>query len=163
MYFVLATVVPIEAESNRLLTIVLSAVSVLMTGASFAAKKVFLARSVELQQPKLVNTAYIAAAACCEAGALFGLMDKFVTADPYYYLLLVLPSSDNFSISRGANHLEAANFKKLQGLNVDSSQTISRRRSDRQDVRLQSRAPAASVFAPAPAPACSRFVPNVVA
>ena len=113
MYFVLATVVPVEAESNRLLTIVLSAVSVFMTGASFAARKTFLSRSVELQQPKLVNTAYIAAAACCEAGGLIGLLDKFIAADRYYYLLIGIAFIGQVLNFPRRESLEAASVKKL--------------------------------------------------
>lgn len=113
MYFVLATLVPMETESNRLLTIVLSALSVFMTGASFAARKTFLSRSVELQQPKLVNTAYIAAAVCCEAGGLIGLLDKFIAADPYYYVLIGIAFIGQLLNFPRRASLESANFKKL--------------------------------------------------
>src|SRR5687767_13698419 len=76
MYFILSLVMarPEEAVS-KMLTILLSAVSVFLVGVSFAVKKKFLAQAVERQQIRLVNTGFILAAAFCEAAGLIGLID----------------------------------------------------------------------------------------
>ncbi len=89
MYAFMTFVMEQEAqESNRLLTIVFSAISVFAVGVSFAVKKKFFARAIEEQQMRLVNTGFVLAAAFCEVGAIMGLLDFLVAHDRYYLLLI---------------------------------------------------------------------------
>ena len=113
MYFVMTLVIPRqEGESNRVLTIVLSAASVAAVGASFAVRKKFFARAIEEQQMRLVNTGFVVAAALCEVGALLGLVDFLVALDRYYFLLIGLAFLGMLFHFPKRGDLEAANYKR---------------------------------------------------
>jgi hypothetical protein len=113
MYLIVALVIPRpEAAENRVLTILFSAVSAFLVIVSFALKKKYLSRSVDLQQIGLVNTAYIAAAAFCEAAALIGLLDFFLARDRYYFVLIAISFVGQLLHFPRRVHLEAASFKR---------------------------------------------------
>lgn len=113
MYFVIALVIPRPEEAeNRVLSILFSALSAFLVLISFAVKKKYLARSVDAQQIGLVNTAYIAAAAFCEAAALIGLLDFFIARDRYYFVLIAISFVGQLLHFPRRVHLEAASFRK---------------------------------------------------
>ena len=117
MYLVISLVVAqAEQPANRLLTLVFSAVSAFLVVVSFAVKKRFLAQSVETQQIRLVNTGFILAAALCEAAALIGLLDLFISRDPYYVVLISISFLGLLLHFPRRSHLEAASFKIQAGL-----------------------------------------------
>ena len=117
MYFVVALVIPKSGESeNLVLSILFSALSAFLVVVSFALKKKYLARSVDAQEIKLVNTAYIAAAAFCEAAALIGLLDLFIARDRYYFVLIALALFGQLLHFPRRVHLEEASFKKTSSL-----------------------------------------------
>lgn len=117
MYFVISLVVPrIEETGNRMLTILFSALSAFLVVVSFGVKKKVLAQAVETQQIRLVNTAFILAAAFCEAAALIGLLDLFITRDRYYVVLIAISFLGLSLHFPRRSHLEAASFKSQSGL-----------------------------------------------
>jgi hypothetical protein len=112
MYFVISLVVPRPQEAeNRMLTLVLSAMSAFLVVVSFVVKRKFLSRSVEEQQIRLVNTGFVLAAAFCEGAALLGLLDLFVARDRYYFLLMVFSFVGMLFHFPKRSHLIAASFK----------------------------------------------------
>jgi hypothetical protein len=114
MYGFMTFVMEQEAqESNRMLTIVFSAISVFAVGVSFAVKKKFFARAIDEQQMRLVNTGFVLAAAFCEVGAIMGLLDFLVANDRYYFLLIGLAFIGLLLHFPRRSDLEAANFKKI--------------------------------------------------
>lgn len=78
------------AAENPTLTIALYAMSFLMVVASFVMKSRFVSRSVDLQDMRLVRVGSVIAWAMCEAAALFGLIDFFVTQDRYYIVVMAI-------------------------------------------------------------------------
>ena len=78
------------AAENSTLTIGLYAMGFLMVLASFVVKSSFVSRSVASQDLRLVRVGSVIAWAMCEAAALFGLIDFFVTQDRYYIVLMGL-------------------------------------------------------------------------
>ena len=114
MYFFLTFIMPREeTDTNRILTIVFSAIAVFLTGVSFVVKKKFFSRAIDEQQPRLINTGFILAAAFCEAGALFGLVDFLVAHDRYYFLPIGVAFLGLLLHFPKRNDLEAASFKKI--------------------------------------------------
>lgn len=117
MYFVISLVVPRPEEAeNKMLTIVFSALSAFLVVVSFAVKKKFLNQAVEKQQIRLVNTAFILAAAFCEAAALIGLLDLFIARDRYYVVLIAISFVGLLLQFPRRSDLEAASFKSQSGL-----------------------------------------------
>ena len=57
---------------------------------SFPIKSKLLNQAVDQQQPAMVQQAYVAAWAITEAGALFGMLDFFVTGNRFYYVPLII-------------------------------------------------------------------------
>ncbi len=114
MYFFITFVIArLEGESNRVLTIVFSAMSAFAVGVSFPVKKKFFARAIEGQQVRLVNTGFIVAAALCEVSALLGLVDFLLGVDPYYFLLIGLAFLGLLLHFPRRNDLEAASYKSI--------------------------------------------------
>ncbi|MFN2491398.1 MAG: hypothetical protein ABR501_00760 [Pyrinomonadaceae bacterium] len=108
---------PHEGTAGKLLPIVFSAASAFLVVVSFAVKQTFLSRSVDLQQPRLVTTGLILAAAFCEAAAILGLIDLLVVGDPYYLILILLALAGLLLHYPRRSHLESASFGKQSGLN----------------------------------------------
>jgi hypothetical protein len=113
MYFVISLVIPATAEpSNKLLTILFSAIATFLVVVSFAVKKKFLSQAVDEQKIALVNKAFILAAALCEAAALVGLLDLFIARDRYYFALIAFSFLGLLLHVPKRTHLESANFKR---------------------------------------------------
>lgn len=86
MFMVLIQVSPRGAVENRTLTIALNTLGIVPVALSFLLKQRMLNKSVETQQPALVQSAYVLSFALCEVSALFALVDHFVTGSAYYYI-----------------------------------------------------------------------------
>lgn len=78
-----------DAQPNDVLFLVLVAIAISTTLASFVIKKKFFAKAEEQQQVQLVQQGFIIAAALTEVAALLGVLDYFVTGDRYYYVLFL--------------------------------------------------------------------------
>jgi hypothetical protein len=117
VFFVLSLVFPRREDAeNRLLTILLNAAGAFLVVVSFAVKRNFLSRSVELQQVPLVNTGFILAAALCEAAALLGLVDVLGAQDRYYFILIALAFVGLLLHFPRRSYLESASYRQIGGL-----------------------------------------------
>lgn len=112
-YFLPVMIGSSQGSENRLLMIVLRAVSILLVAGSFLVKRQFLSRSIAAQDARLVNTGFILAAALCEAGALLGLIDSLVARDRYYFVLIGIAMIGLVLHFPKRVHLEAASFKRI--------------------------------------------------
>jgi hypothetical protein len=118
IYLFLSFVVPRqEGLENRLLTIVFSALSVLLVAVSFAVKKKFFSRAEETQEVRLVFTGFVLATAFCEAAALLGLLDLLVAKDRYYFVLIALAFVGLLLHFPRRSYLESASYKNRAQLN----------------------------------------------
>ena len=79
-----------ETESNQMVSLILIVMGLSTTLVSFVLKSKLLTRAVEQQQVPLVQQAYFVALALCEAAALFGLLDFFLTGHRHYYILFII-------------------------------------------------------------------------
>jgi F0F1-type ATP synthase membrane subunit c/vacuolar-type H+-ATPase subunit K len=112
MYVFIGLIVPRQAATeNGLLALVFSAVSAFLVVVSFAVKKKFFTRAVDEQQVRLVSTGFILAAALCEGGALFGLLDLFIAHERYYLILIAFSFLGLLAHFPRRNDLVAASFK----------------------------------------------------
>jgi putative exporter of polyketide antibiotics len=93
LYLVLALIVPgaePESAQGRVVTFALTAAGVFLAIISFAIKQKFIAQAEAQQSPGLFQTGLIISLALCEAAALLGLLDHFVTGNPYYFVLFIV-------------------------------------------------------------------------
>jgi hypothetical protein len=79
-----------DSASAMPFTIAITAVSAVLVLLSLIVKRKVLQRSVELQQVALVQQALIIACVMCEAGAILGMVHRFMFATNYYYLLFLI-------------------------------------------------------------------------
>ncbi|HMF57274.1 MAG TPA: hypothetical protein VK619_13105 [Pyrinomonadaceae bacterium] len=77
-------------RGNAALTLTFTALGAFVVIVSLLMKQKLVARAIEERSLQKLQTAYVVAFAMCEVGALFGLVDFFITGNPYYYLLFVL-------------------------------------------------------------------------
>jgi F0F1-type ATP synthase membrane subunit c/vacuolar-type H+-ATPase subunit K len=112
MYLVISMVLPRpEGPQNKMLNIVLGAVSAFLIGISFAVKKSFFSRAEEKQDPRLVTTGFLLAAALCEAGALVGLLDLFAGRNKYYFVLIIFSFLGLLFHFPKRSHLQSAIYR----------------------------------------------------
>ena len=113
MYFVLTifTGSPKDPHPNNVLSLTFVGIAMLATLASIFVKQKLLSRSVGQQNFMMVQQAYIVAWAVCEAGALMGLMDFFLTGNKFYYAPFVIAIIGDLINSPRRSDLEAAFFK----------------------------------------------------
>src|SRR5688572_8007878 len=95
MFFVLtmAAPAPFDRERNAPTSVVLfalAAVGTFLVVLSFAAKRKMLQRSVEKQEPMLVQQALVVACAMCEVSALFGVLERFAIGSGDHYVLFLV-------------------------------------------------------------------------
>ena len=91
-YFVLTRFVqrPEHLEPNTMLSMTLAIVTAATTLISFLIKSKLLALAIDQGQVPQVQQAYVVAWAVTEAGALFGLVDYFLTSDRYYLAFFLI-------------------------------------------------------------------------
>ena len=112
-YFLPFAIGPRPGAENRVMTIAFIVLSPLLVLISFLVKRRFLSRSVATQNPRLVTTGFIVAAAFCEAGALLGLMDFLAAQDRYYFVLIFLALLGLVLHFPRRSQIEAASFTKI--------------------------------------------------
>src|SRR5882672_12842042 len=117
IYLFLSFVLPRHDEPANRLLLIFNVMSPLLVATSFVVKRKFLSRSVETQDVRLVSTAFVVAAALCEAGALMGLLDLLVAHDRYYFVLIAFSLLGLLLHFPRRSHLEAASFKSTHALN----------------------------------------------
>jgi len=120
MYFILSRLAGIQfrplSQSESLIIVSLTVVSMFLIIVSFALKRMFLKRSVEMQSLPQVQTAYIIAWAFCEAAALFGLLEAFAFGYRLYYILFILAAIGMLFHFPNGEHLLAASYKNSNKL-----------------------------------------------
>ena len=91
MFFVVSQLVTvINRDENNLLSFVLAGLGSFSAITSFVVKSKLLERSVEKQDPALVQTAYTVACALCEVPALLGIVERFILPGRDYLLLFFI-------------------------------------------------------------------------
>lgn len=100
-----------EAQSG-FLTFVFTALGTLVVVVAMVVKQKFLSQSVEKQEISLVQTGLIVGMALCEAAALLGLMDRVVTGNRYYFVLLIIAGIGMLLLFPRREHLLAASYKQ---------------------------------------------------
>lgn len=112
MFFVFTLVAPSEeAIPNRTLSYAFLAIGMVAVIASYFVKQKFLSRSVNEQNVELVQTGMTAAAAVNEVAAILGLVDYLLTANRYYYLLMIVALIGSLLNFPRRDHLLAASYK----------------------------------------------------
>lgn len=97
-------------EPNNTLSLALLAVAVSIALISFLIKSKIISRAVEQRQVQQVQQGYIVAWAMSEVAALLGLVDFFVTSDPYFYVLFIIGAAAVLLHFPRREHFENASF-----------------------------------------------------
>lgn len=92
MFFVVTQLVevPDDRHENNILSFVFAAVGTFCAIISFVVRARVLRKSVEQQNPSLVQTANIAGRALCEVPAILGVIERFILPGREYLLLLLI-------------------------------------------------------------------------
>ncbi|HEV2762469.1 MAG TPA: hypothetical protein VGV38_05685 [Pyrinomonadaceae bacterium] len=99
------------AEDTRILLLLLAALALSLTAASFLVKRALLSKADREQRPDLALTAYIVAFAVAESAAIFGFIALLITGSAYSYLLLALGLFGVLLHKPGRDHFAAASYK----------------------------------------------------
>jgi hypothetical protein len=97
--------------SNNTLSIALLVVGITLVIVSFLMKQKMLQLSVAQQKLDMVQTAFVLAWAIAEAAALLGILDRFLTGNPYYFILLAISFAGIALNIPKRDHLLAATYK----------------------------------------------------
>ena len=76
--------------ANNLLSFALAAVAMFLAVISFVVRSKLLQRSVERQDPSLVQSAMVVGCALCEVPALLGVLERFILPGRDYLVLLAI-------------------------------------------------------------------------
>lgn len=96
MFFVMTIVAAPEpldqdrAAPSSVVLFALTGVGTFLVVISFLVKRKMLQRSVEKQEPMLVQQALVVACAMCEVSALFGVFERFAIASGGHYVLFLV-------------------------------------------------------------------------
>lgn len=96
MFFVMTIVAAPEpldqdrAAPSSVVLFALTGVGTFLVVISFLVKRKMLQRSVEKQEPMLVQQALVVACAMCEVSALFGVFERFGIASGDHYVLFLV-------------------------------------------------------------------------
>ena len=115
MFFLLTVLAPVEdLTENKALSYALAAIGAVLVIASYFVKQKLLARSVNEQNIGLVQTGMATASALCEAAAMLGVVDHFITGNRYYYVPMIIAVIGSLLNFPRRAHLEAASYKSSQ-------------------------------------------------
>ncbi|HEY5839630.1 MAG TPA: hypothetical protein VIT19_11390 [Pyrinomonadaceae bacterium] len=91
IFFVMTLMIPAHnAEPNTTLSFVLIGAAFMVVIFSVLIKLRVVQRAIEKRDPAMLQTGYVAGFALCEAAALSGVIDHFVTGSSYYYFSFAL-------------------------------------------------------------------------
>ena len=112
MYYVFTLVAgrPENVVVNNTLSLAFLIVGVATTLMSFVIKNKLITRAIEQRQPLHVQHGYLVAWVMSELAALLGLVDFFVTANPYFYVLLIIAALGDLLHFPRREHFENASF-----------------------------------------------------
>lgn len=109
--FTIFTGRPENLEPNHTLSLALLAAGVSTALISFLVKSKLVNRAIEQRQVQQVQQGYIVAWAMSEVAALLGLLDFFLTSDPYFFVLFIIAALGEFLQFPRREHFENASFK----------------------------------------------------
>ncbi|HZI59220.1 MAG TPA: hypothetical protein VFD62_00835 [Pyrinomonadaceae bacterium] len=114
MYFVFTIFVGQNenATPNNTLSLTLIIVALSTVLISFLLKSKLVNRAVEQQQVPMVQQAYVVTWAIAEVGALLGLLDFFVTGNPYFYVPMLIAGAGQLLHYPRREHVENAAFNR---------------------------------------------------
>ncbi len=97
---------------NNTLSLAFIAIGITTVFISFLVKNKLLSRAIDQQQVPMVQQAYIVGLAMCEVPALLGMLDHFLTANRYYYVLMMIAVAGQLLHFPRREHVENASFKR---------------------------------------------------
>ena len=97
---------------NNTLSLAFIAIGITTVFISFLVKNKLLSRAIDQQQVPRVQQAYIVGLARCEVPALLGMLDHFLTANRYYYVLMMIAVAGQLLHFPRREHVENASFKR---------------------------------------------------
>jgi len=114
MYFVFTIFVGQNenATPNNTLSLTLIIVALSTVLISLLLKSKLVNRAVEQQQVPMVQQAYVVTWAIAEVGALLGLLDFFVTGNPYFYVPMLIAGAGQLLHYPRREHVENAAFNR---------------------------------------------------
>ena len=118
MFFVMTIVAaPAPFDPDRdaptsLVLFALAGVGTLLVVLSFAVKRKMLQRSVEKQEPMLVQQAMIVACAMCEISALMGVFERYTIGSGDHYVLVLVSALGIALHFPKRDHLLAASWNE---------------------------------------------------
>lgn len=101
-----------DVEPNNMLSMTFLIIAVLTTLVSFLIKSKLLTKAIDEAQVQQVQQAYIVAWAVTEVGALLGVLDYFLTANRYYYVLILIALCGQLLHFPRSEHVINASFKR---------------------------------------------------
>ena len=101
---------PENLEPNNTLSLALLAAGVSTVLVSFVVKSKLVSRAIEQRQVQQVQQGYIVAWAMSEVAALLGLLDFFITSDPYFFALFIIAALGELFHFPRREHFENASF-----------------------------------------------------
>jgi hypothetical protein len=107
----LAVFVQGSGRPNRTMSYAFFAVSMVLVIASLPIKQRQLKQAIENRQIALLQNAYILGFALCEAAALFGLLDHFVTGSGNYRFMFALAVLGMLVHFPKKDHVRAVSYK----------------------------------------------------
>ncbi|HEY5884206.1 MAG TPA: hypothetical protein VIT88_05930 [Pyrinomonadaceae bacterium] len=118
MFFVLTVVAAPESSSSdrdtptSFVLFALAGVGAFLVVLSFAVKRKILQRSVDKQDPMLVQQALVVGCAMCEVSALFGVFERFSIGSGDHYVLFLLSAIGIALHFPKRDHLLAASWNE---------------------------------------------------
>ena len=85
-FIVLSYFVAISPSGNSSLGLILESATVVPFALSFLVKQQVLGKALAERKLDLVQSAYVASFALCEASALLGVLDHFLNGSKYFYV-----------------------------------------------------------------------------
>ncbi len=109
----LAVFVPGSGRPDRTMSYLFFGISIVLVIASLLIKHRQVKQALERRQVSLLQSAYILGFALCEAAALFGLMDHFVTGSNNYRYMFVLAVFGMLLHFPKKDHVRAVSYDRL--------------------------------------------------
>ena len=98
-------------QPNGMMSLVLFGIGLLTTAISFPIKSKLLTQATEKQQVPMVQQAYVVAFAITEVAALLGMIDFFLTSNPYYFIPFIVSGCGQLLHFPRREHVVNAMFK----------------------------------------------------
>lgn len=107
----LAVFVRGQGRPDRTMSYAFFGISIILVIASLLIKHRQLRQAMEKRQPALLQNAYILGFALCEAAALFGLLDHFVTGSNNYRFMFALAGFGMLVHFPRKEHVQAVSYQ----------------------------------------------------